>query len=231
VNIADAIQGLGGQVILANCYERDQQEACDRIVRDPTLNYAIDYISDPVSNVGGTTTDGVDFAIAYDRKLGNAGRFRYQFEGQYLRSYNLDAGLLGENNEPDLLTGVGVYDLGLLPRWKFNFTTLWQRERLNAGFNVRLIGPSTECDFTDCTSEDASGMRVNPERTIDTNVTGDVFLGYTVKTPAGTTNLTVGVNNVTDQDPSLIYIGFYADSDSDYDFMGRYFYARVSQLF
>ena len=48
----------------------------------------------------------------------------------------------------------------------------------------------------------------------------------------GTTRVTVGVNNITDQDPSLIYVGFEGDSDtSTYDYMGRYFYARLSQLF
>lgn len=231
ININQAIQGLGGQVILANCYERDQQEACDRIVRDPTLNYAIDFIDDPLTNVGGNTTDGIDFAIAYDHKRGGAGRFRHQFEGQYLNSFDLDAGLLGPNNRPQLLNGLGVYDLGLFPKWKVNFTTLWQRAGVNAGFNARFIGSSKECDLNDCNTVDEAGMRVNPEREIARNITGDVFVGYTVKSSAGTTNLTVGVNNVTDQKPSLIYIGFYGDSDSDYDFMGRYFYARMSQLF
>ena len=53
-----------------------------------------------------------------------------------------------------------------------------------------------------------------------------------VKSKAGTTRMTVGVNNLLNQKPSLIYIGFAGDSDaSTYDYMGRYFYARLSQLF
>jgi outer membrane receptor protein involved in Fe transport len=53
-----------------------------------------------------------------------------------------------------------------------------------------------------------------------------------VKSKAGVTRLTVGVNNLTDQKPPLIYIGFAGDSDaSTYDYMGRYFYARMSQSF
>jgi outer membrane receptor protein involved in Fe transport len=42
----------------------------------------------------------------------------------------------------------------------------------------------------------------------------------------------VGVNNLLDRSPSLIYIGFQGDSDAPtYDYMGRFFYARMSQQF
>jgi outer membrane receptor protein involved in Fe transport len=53
-----------------------------------------------------------------------------------------------------------------------------------------------------------------------------------VKSKAGVTRLTVGVNNLLDARPPLIYVGFAADSDSStYDYMGRYVYARLSQSF
>ena len=69
-------------------------------------------------------------------------------------------------------------------------------------------------------------------RNVDMNITADLFAGYTAKSKVGTTRFTVGVNNITDQRPPLIYIGFAGDSDaSTYDYMGRYFYARLSQLF
>jgi outer membrane receptor protein involved in Fe transport len=53
-----------------------------------------------------------------------------------------------------------------------------------------------------------------------------------MKSKAGTTILAVGVNNVTNQNPPLIYIGFAGDSDSaTYNYMGRFFYARLAQRF
>jgi len=62
--------------------------------------------------------------------------------------------------------------------------------------------------------------------------TADLFAGYMMKSKAGITRLTVGVNNLLDQKPPLIYIGFAGDSDaSTYDYMGRYIYARLSQAF
>ena len=221
IKIDDAIQALGAQVVLANCYSRDIQEDCDKIHRDPQLNYAIDFVEDSLINVGGTRTDGLDFAIAYDHKTPGSNHFRHQLEGQYLRSVELD-------NTFQVLQGVGYYDLGVYPKWKANYSTVWDRKGVNAGFNVRYIGGFKECPDNDCNTPENRPMA----RDVDLNITGDVFGGYTVKTAAGVTRLTVGVNNVTDQKPSLIYIGFAGDSDaSTYDFMGRYFYARLSQLF
>jgi iron complex outermembrane receptor protein len=225
IKIKDAIQSLGAQVILANCYTRDQQDACDQIHRD-AATHSIDFIDDPVSNVGGTNTDGIDYAIAYEHKNKDAGHFRYQLEGQWLHAIDLD-------NAVDVLHGVGVYDLGAYPRWKTNFSTMWDKSGVNAGFNVRIIGSFAECDNNDCNSIDPdTNKRVNGTRTVDRSYTGDVYAGYTVKGKAGTTHVQLGVNNVTNANPPTIYVGFQADSDaSTYDYMGRYFYARLTQLF
>ena len=222
IKISNAIQALGAQVILANCYTRDQDDACNQIHRDPQLAGAIDFVDDPVSNVGGTTTDGVDFALAYDHKQGGAGHFHHQFEGQILHKYTLD-------NTIQLLQGVGYYDLGVYPRLKANFSTTWDLKPIDAGINVRYIGGYKECQDNDCNTPENLEMY---SRTVDLNVTGDLFVGYTQKSKVGTTRFTVGVNNITDHKPSLIYIGFAGDSDaSTYDYMGRYVYARLSQLF
>jgi iron complex outermembrane recepter protein len=221
IKIKNSIQSLGAQIILANCYTRDQDEACAQINRDPQLNNQIDFIDDPLSNVGGTNTDGLDFAIAFDHKTA-AGRFRHQFEGQYLLKYELD-------NTIQLLQGVGYYDLGVYPRIKANYTTLWGLGGVSAGFNVRYIDRFKECMDNDCNTPENLTMY---SRDVDMSLTGDVFAGYSTKSAAGMTRFTVGVNNVTDQRPPLIYVGFAGDSDaSTYDYMGRYFYMRVSQLF
>jgi outer membrane receptor protein involved in Fe transport len=222
IRIKQAIQALGAQVILANCYTRDQDEDCAKIHRDPQLGYAIDYIDDPLINVGGTQTSGIDFAVAYAHEAGNAGRFRHQFEGQYLRTYLLD-------NAATKLQGVGYYDLGVYPRLKANLSTLWERRRVSAGLNLRYVASYLECQNNDCNTPENREMF---SRDVDANVTADLFAGYTVKSRAGTTRLTVGVNNLTDRKPPLIYVGFSGDSDaSAYDYMGRYFYARMSQSF
>jgi iron complex outermembrane receptor protein len=186
------------------------------------MTSAIDYIDDPRLNVGGTETSGIDFAIAYRHEAAGVGKFHHQFEGQVLRKFVLD-------NSLNKLQGVGLYDLGAYPRLKTNLTTVWERKGASAGLNVRYIHGYKECVDNDCnTAENLEQF----SRDVDANVTVDLFGGYAVKSKAGTTRLTVGVNNLLDQRPSLIYVGFDGDSDSStYDFMGRYFYARLSQQF
>jgi hypothetical protein len=44
--------------------------------------------------------------------------------------------------------------------------------------------------------------------------------------------MAIGVNNVVNTNPTVIYSGFAGTSDSTtYDYMGRFAYARLSQLF
>ena len=47
-----------------------------------------------------------------------------------------------------------------------------------------------------------------------------------------TTNIGVGINNLTNRLPAVIYSGFAGTSDSStYDYMGRFVYMRLAQLF
>jgi outer membrane receptor protein involved in Fe transport len=219
VDIEKAIQTLGATVILANCYNHNLQSYCDQIHRNPQLGYAVDYIDNPVANVGGATTSGVDMALAYDHDFGGAGRFREQVESQYLFKYNVD-------NTTQVLHGVDRYDLGARPRIKATFSTMWQHPLgIGAGFNLRYIGSFKECDQNNCNGGAAA-------RDVDQWYKVDVHSNYAFKTVAGLTTLTIGVNNALDRNPPLIYIGFQGDSDAaTYDYMGRFFYARMSQLF
>jgi outer membrane receptor protein involved in Fe transport len=48
----------------------------------------------------------------------------------------------------------------------------------------------------------------------------------------GNTGVAVGVNNVFNTDPAVVYNGFLASSDAaTYDYMGRYYYARLTHNF
>ncbi|HEU4732588.1 MAG TPA: TonB-dependent receptor [Kofleriaceae bacterium] len=219
IDIDHAIQALGATVVLANCYNHHIQSYCDQIHRNPQLSYAIDYIDNPIANVGGTATSGIDLALAYDHTLGAAGRFRETIESQYLLKYNLD-------NSSQILHGLGRYDLGARPRTKANFSSLWQHPSgIGSGFNVRYVGPFKECDQNNCNGG-------APSRDVAKWYKVDLFGSYSIKSVAGTTTLSIGVNNLLDRKPSLIYIGFQGDSDAaTYDYMGRFFYARMSQLF
>lgn len=219
VDITKAIQSLGASAILSNCYNHGLESYCDQIKRDPARGFVIDFIDDPTQNIGGTTTSGLDAAVVYDHKFGDAGRFREQIEAQYLFKYNLDT--VGQ-----VFHGRDNYDLGVYPKYKANLAVSWQHKAgVGAGANLRYVGSFKECANNDCNGGEIA-------RDVAAWYKVDLFGSYTFKNAAGHTTVSVGVNNVADQKPSLIYIGFAGDSDSStYDYMGRFFYGRVSHLF
>jgi len=232
VSIDNAIQAKGAALILSNCYAQAVRADCDKITRDPTTNL-IKTINDTQSNIGGDDTAGIDFQVRYDWAHATFGRFRHNFEGTYLLNY--------DRTLPDdrVVEGKGVYDIGVFPDWRFNFSTMWGYKALGVGANVRYIGGFKECADDDCdtlfdeTSDDYDAATATAmSRNVKANITADLFVSYDIKSPMGKSKVTLGVNNLLDQDPSVIYNGFLGTSDaSTYDFMGRYFYARYSQKF
>jgi outer membrane receptor protein involved in Fe transport len=241
--IDNAVQSEGVSVILGNCYVRNIQAECDKIHRVAST-HVIDYIDDSLYNVGGNETSGLDFSIAYQHDVGNAGTFRHQLEGTYLLKYNLETADRNQiTDEPVVLEGRGVYDLGVYPYLKMNFASVWGRGPAGVGLNIRYIGGYSECNGNDCLSTtftdnngdgtpDVESIGYHARRHVDYNVTSDLWANYVIKTAAGTTTAAIGVNNILDQDPPYLDNGFLADSDaSTYDYLGRYFYLRLTQAF
>jgi iron complex outermembrane receptor protein len=219
VDVTQAIRALPVNVIFTNCYERGLQEFCDLVHRNPLLGGAIDFVDAPTSNIGGTSTAGVDAAIDLEHRTPDGGNLRVRAEAQRLFKFDVD-------DSVRVLQGLGVYDLGVHPMLKANLTASWRNPGgFVAGFNARFVGDFLECDANNCNGG-------APSREVEAWRKVDVFGSYEIGGPAERTTLTMGVNNVFDQDPPTIYIGFQADSDAaTYDYLGRFFYARLTQRF
>jgi outer membrane receptor protein involved in Fe transport len=229
VQIDDAITTLPPQTVLSQCYAGGIESFCQQIQRDP-VTHEISHLVDIIQNVGALSTSGLDFSAAYQYR-NSFGSFRHAFEGTYLFKNNVDTGALLDPSDPmkgnQIIHGRGFYDLGVNPDLKFNIFTLWSHPSgLGGGFNFRFVDSYQECDNDDC--NDSTNLR----RDVPKYATGDLYLDYGVKTGQGTTRVTVGVNNVANVQPPIIYNGAALNSDeSAYDFMGRQFYVRLSQLF
>jgi iron complex outermembrane recepter protein len=217
--IARTIQLLGPSVILSNCYIRHDDGACQQVHRNPQLGYVIDYIDIPIKNVGSVESSGIDFAVAYDHKFGSFGRFRQQLESQYMLSAKVD-------NTFQVVNALSNNELGARPRIRANLSSMWHHPiGPGAGFNLRYVGTFEECEQNNCNAD-------MPARAVEAWLKLDVFGSYTLQSRAGTTSLTVGVNNLLDQNPPSVYGAAFGDYDpTAYDFKGRFFYARMSQQF
>jgi outer membrane receptor protein involved in Fe transport len=217
--IAKTIQVLSPSVVLGNCYLRHDEGSCGQIHRNPLLGNAIDYIDIPSKNVGGVDGAGIDISVAYDHKFDGIGRFREQLESQYLLKAKID-------NTFQVIDALNNNDLGARPRVRASLSSLWQHPLgVGGGATLRYIGSFHECEQNNCNA----GL---PARQVGSWFKLDMFGSYSLNSRAGTTSLTVGVNNLLDRDPPAIYGSVFGDYDpTAYDFKGRFFYARMSQQF
>lgn len=214
IAIKNGIQAIGTSVILNQCYNQPEGERqyCDKITRNQ--QGVIDQITDVQVNIGGTNTSGLDLALLYALPT-DYGRFRMNLEGTFTFVY--------EEVQADgkIINGKGVYDLEtVFPDLKLNFGLGWNKDGFMAGYNLRYIGGIEECEGQDC-SEEAMAKR----RDVAANVTMDLYAGYAFQNPLGLSSLSVGINNLLDQDPPFIDAGFASNTDvNNYDLLGRYFY-------
>lgn len=229
IGVFSAIATMPIQTVLSNCYGSTGPESdafCAQIERNPATGEIV-YITNLIQNVGSLKTSGLDFSLGYQYKTG-VGQLRHSIEGTYLFNYDVETG--GRDpmtGQPQVIKGKGNYDLGVQPAVKLNVFTTWLHgSGFGAGFNARYVDSFKECDGNNC-NDPTSGSRV-----VSRYATGDLFVDYTVKSSEGTTRVALGVNNIIDAMPPVIYNGAALNADeSAYDFMGRFFYVRLSQLF
>ena len=235
IEIDNSIIALPPQTVFANCYQGGLEQFCNEIQRDP-VSHTIQTVFDLNTNVGFIKTSGLDMGASYFTKLSpEAGTMRAGIEAQYLFKFDQDTGQVDPATGKDtVLHGAGYYDLGVLPRWRANVFAMYAHPAgIGAGLNVRYVGNYQECDSDDCNiPPDNSTPGFIPHRDVGQYATADLYVDFMKKSVAGTTRIAVGVNNVADTTPRIVYNGAALNSDeSAYDFMGRYFYLRLSQLF
>ena len=223
--IEDEIGTLPAGLILSNCYSQDVPSDCDQVVRDPD-NHLISQILATNTNIGETETSGVDFGLHYTTNS-SLGIVSAQFESNMLVKYEQT---LPSAGGPELVKGKGYYDLGVFPTWRHAASVGLAKERFSVGLTWRYVGGFEECEDDDCKGKYRADVEeVPPSRKVDPNSVFNVRGSYELGTALGLSTLTVGINNLLDQPPAVIFNGFLGTSDSStYDFMGRYLYVRLS---
>jgi len=210
------------------------QPYCSLITRAQSDGHIL-FVTDVNQNVGKLRTSGVDFGARYTMAT-PVGRFRLGLDGTWLSKFDrildLATGRVTQR-------GKGTFDLGAMPEWKVNLSALWGRAPWSAGAMIRYIGSFRECGAfnpDDGVYESTGGLCYAdpsaPSRQVGEYAIADLHAGYALRTTGGTTTLTVGVNNVLDRKPNLVYAAPLANSDpSLYDFVGRFVYARLGHAF
>jgi iron complex outermembrane recepter protein len=242
IKIENTIGTVGEQLILSSCYPTTAGTAskyCNLITRDATTQQ-ITNMMNTTQNIGGYSTSGIDLAARYVLPTADLGRFGLVFDGTWLNHFDI------RQADGSIITARGNFDYqsqfsgglqGVLPAWKFNAGVNWAApptsvvNGLSAALNMRFVGSWHECgdpngDFSGsgfCETDNTY------RRSVPAWTSFDLFVNYAFITEAGKTAVGAGVQNLFDTDPAKIYNAFQFNSDGTaYDFMGRYFYLRVS---
>ena len=102
----------------------------------------------------------------------------------------------------------------------------------DAAVTWQYTGGFQECEDDDCKGLYRDDVETTPTvRDVDAHHMFGIQGSYRLFSRAGGTVITVGVNNVFDSPPAVIFNGFLGTSDaSTYDFLGRYLYVRLSHF-
>jgi outer membrane receptor protein involved in Fe transport len=239
IKITNRISSFGASVILQGCYPDAagaMPKYCELIHRDPNTQ-RIDHIDDLNANVGQDVLDGVDLTAGYDFGT-EFGQWGLQFVTSWLHKYDRTLA------DGSIIRGAGTWDLssqgtggaaGAYPHMRFNANLGWALAGFVAGVRTYFIGSYTECGDADGQLA-GGGLCYDPshmtERSVSAYNTWDLTLGYGIKTSAGRTSLSIGVINVFDQAPPLVYNGFADTTDTySYDMALRQFFARITHQF
>jgi iron complex outermembrane receptor protein len=233
IDITNSITTFGVPYILNQCYVAGDPTFCSLVTRDATNR--ITSVNDFNVNVGGDETAGLDFALRYALPT-QVGRFGFAFDGTWLHYY--DREIAGGQ----IIDGRGTFDLGNLiggtggvyPKFKALTGVTWGLGGLGAGVSMRYVGSFTECadadgfNFGGLCSDNPTGL----SREVSAYYLWDAFASYELEHRFGTSNVAVGVRNVFDQAPPVIYNSFTPTSDpTGYDFLGRFAYVTVGHRF
>ena len=95
--------------------------------------------------------------------------------------------------------------------------------------NWRYIGGFEECEDDDCKGIYRSDVDAPKVRAIEANSIFSLQGSYELGSGFGNSVVTLGINNILDQAPAVIFNGFLGTSDArTYDFLGRYMYLRLT---
>lgn len=238
IEITDAISTLGEQLILDSCAATG--EHCEKITRHgagPLFGNSSD-IDDRTTNVGGVDSSGYDFNIRYTTEI-QGGTLAVNLDTTYYDTYDITQA------NGDVVRNAGRFlrnsGDGNFPEWKTNIDLNYTTNDWSATWAIRYIGAVDE--ILDSLVEEAdldyyySGYgrefvakdnTYNITREIKEQIIHDVRFTYFMDNM----NVTVGLDNVFDEDPPYADTGFNDNTDPrTYNTTGRHVYLQLGLAF
>jgi iron complex outermembrane receptor protein len=211
IKVDDAIAPVDAQLTLRRCAFSADALSCAAITRTPSG--LISRINAQLQNIGGIRTRGVDVTAAYRSPRTSAGMFGLSLNGNILLKYTETFPAEEGFTTTDYRGTTRGFPDQSYPKFKGNAVLDWDLGAVRAAFTGRYIDSVREAD--------GSKLR--------STFYGDVQLAFSPAWMARKLALTIGVNNVFDQDPPACASCTGPNYDpTTYDVPGQFGYVRLS---
>ncbi len=211
IEIKDAIAAVAAQDIVDNCYDAPTLDNpfCalfrrNLVATSPTYG-GFEYLLQTQTNFAGLEASGIDFSFNYRFNVG-AGSLAFLLDGTYLEDRNN----YPYPSDPDLADP----EKGELffPEWTFNLGTNW---RINDRLSVSLFSTWSDSQYL---VEIENADQYTPS-SVGSSWVHNASVQWKFK---DNVTWTIGVNNLTDEEPFLSLINNPAPA------IGRYVFARLN---
>lgn len=213
--VDDAITTPTPQYLLTSCYDGTSPENCDKIVR-VTGTGSINVLNAQSQNIGKTETGGWDLTAAYDLGLSAIGlpswaRLNLGWSGNRLRYYN-------DTIEGDKLEYAGTITAGqgTYTQWRWNVNATFSGDSWSVTSTNRYLGGAKYFGIE---------YGSQPDDYVEPILYWDLAAQYS---PVEGFTIIGGVSNVLNTDPPFFLDGSTNSNAGSYDFIGRFFFTRLS---
>jgi iron complex outermembrane receptor protein len=231
IRLGGAIQAVNAQAQLDLCIQTLDPVMCDGIMRTPTGT--INGFDNQLRNIGSLRTDGIDVTMSYRPPRTSVGGFRVTSMSSYL--LNFIESIPASGGFTDLhRDGTEVGDPEhAYPRFKSSLILDWFQREWRASWSLRYIHSVTEscpdlADFPGTCSKPDPNDDSNSKNVLDPTFYNDVQVTWTPRALDDQVDVTVGVNNLFNQQPPKCYScalnGFDATT---YDIPGVFGYVKA----
>ncbi|KZV43546.1 hypothetical protein F511_08034 [Dorcoceras hygrometricum] len=234
IYLDNTIASIGAQAVLNLCAtgETVYCQYIKRISSGPNAGQIGLGFIEPTGNLGSLSTGGVDWSLRYRLPQFSFGKITLGVDATYLKYFNQQAGgveykdagqflTYGSDAQAACPTNAGVC---LFPRWRAQGFVEWQKGNFDAEWRPRYIGTYT--------MQDSYGGVEGPLFHKGSTIYHDISFGYNM--PVINSRVDVGVNNAFDKQPPMLYANNTLNSNtdpSDFDLIGRYYWARFTVKF
>lgn len=211
IKVDDAIAPVDAQLTLSRCAQAADALSCAAITRTPSG--LISRINAQLQNIGGIRTRGVDVTAVYRSPQTGAGIFGLSLNGNILLKYSETFPASVGFTTTDYASKTRGFPDQSYPKFKGNAVVDWDLGTARASFTGRYINHVREAD----------GAKLK------NTFYGDVQLTLAPGWLENRLGLTIGVNNVFNQDPPACTSCTLPNYDpTTYDVPGQFGYVRLS---